>query len=171
MPYLALGYSLIEVLVALALLSILLTLAAPGMKQLITSNRSTAYGDELVRSFELARSTAIARRTKIEVCTLGNGNSCRSNTDADWRNWHKGWMVRATPGNEVLAVHGALGEGTAVTGSSGAVEFDASGGVSDSVPQQYWLRFTNCSRKEDRLIEVNASGRVSINATDCSIRG
>lgn len=63
------GFTLIEVLVVIALLGIVTALAAPGFASLIQSNRVQAAAGELQRALYYARSEAMSRGVNVIVTT------------------------------------------------------------------------------------------------------
>ncbi|MBB2898261.1 GspH/FimT family pseudopilin [Pseudomonas sp. AS2.8] len=109
------GFTLIEVLVVIALLGIVTALAAPGFANLVQSNRVQAAAGELQRALYYARSEAMSRGVNVVVTT-----------DPEDAN---GWMgaLRITtvktvvlPNAEVLRQYsGGLGSGVNGTGSVG----------------------------------------------------
>lgn len=80
------GLTLIELIIALAIIAILVTAGVPGMRQLIDSNRTTAYVNSLVGGIHLARSEAVKRNSEVSICASNNGTGC----SGDWSN---GWVV------------------------------------------------------------------------------
>lgn len=63
------GFTLIEVLVVIALLGIVTALAAPGFASLVQSNRVQAAAGELQRALYYARSEAMSRGVNVVVTT------------------------------------------------------------------------------------------------------
>jgi type IV fimbrial biogenesis protein FimT len=74
------GFTLLELMVTLAIAAILATMAIPNFTEIITSNRLTTYNNELVAALNLARSEAIKRNQQIIVRKTG-------------ANWENGWHV------------------------------------------------------------------------------
>lgn len=67
------GVSLIELMVALAVLAILVTVGAPGMQQLVNGQRAASSANEILSGLALARAEAIRRNTNMRFC-LGNSS-------------------------------------------------------------------------------------------------
>lgn len=76
----SLGFTLIELMVTIAIAAILLGVAIPSFTSVIISNRLTASTNEFVTSLNLARSEAIKRGQHVVVRKTG--------TD-----WEDGWQV------------------------------------------------------------------------------
>jgi len=82
------GFTLVEVLVVLALASILLSLAAPSLAAMVGSMRLTVAVNSLFSSLMLARSEAIKRKSRVVVCKSANGEGC-----VTAGGWEQGWIV------------------------------------------------------------------------------
>ena len=162
------GFTLIEMMVVLALALVLLTIGVPSFNQIIKNNRLIAQANALSGLLASARSEAITQRAVVTVCGSSNGTAC----DAQWS---VGWIsfldvngnaaVDVSDGDTVLkhmntvpdkvnvALVGATtvrfnSQGFAVAGSSGTMRF--------------------CDDRGDthgRALNISATGRVSV-ATD-----
>ena len=84
------GFSLIELLVALAIASILLGLAAPSFSEIIQNNRLTGQLNHLTSQLLYARSEAVKSNRNVIVCKSTDGMNC---TNAS--HWEDGWIVFA----------------------------------------------------------------------------
>ena len=84
----AAGFSLTELLVSLAILAALASLAGPGMVHLIQQERSTTALNQLLSAVHLARSSAITRGATVTLCPSANGQTC-----AGRNRWHEGAIV------------------------------------------------------------------------------
>lgn len=65
------GFTLIELMVVIAIVAILASLAAPSFKSLLAKKRVEGVMSELVTDLEYARSEAVQRNTPVQV-TLGS---------------------------------------------------------------------------------------------------
>lgn len=86
------GFTLVELVVTLAIAAILVTVAIPGFGNLIRDNRLIAGTNQLVATLALARSEAVKRGAAVSICASNNGTGCTS-TD-----WNDGWLVFSDAG-------------------------------------------------------------------------
>ncbi|MDQ2694950.1 MAG: GspH/FimT family pseudopilin [Pseudomonadota bacterium] len=83
------GITLVELVVVMALVAILTTLAVPALREIVARNQLASLEQELFASLTLARSEAIKRNQNVVLCPSANGTSCAGN--ARW--WHQGWIL------------------------------------------------------------------------------
>jgi type IV fimbrial biogenesis protein FimT len=67
------GFTLLELMVAIAVLAILLSIAVPNYNAQIAATRLRADADNVVTALQLARSEAVTRRTQVTVSNLATG--------------------------------------------------------------------------------------------------
>lgn len=70
------GFTLLDLLVTLAIATILVTVAVPGLQSITASSRQAGSVNELVAAMHVARSTAVARNVRVTVCASTDGASC-----------------------------------------------------------------------------------------------
>ncbi|MVF21369.1 prepilin-type N-terminal cleavage/methylation domain-containing protein [Methylocaldum sp. BRCS4] len=125
------GFTLIELMVAVAVLAVTLTIGVPSFRETILNNRQTTQINELVADVGLARSEAIKRGIPVTLCKRNtSGNNCDSSAA-----WADGWIIfsdRNRNGvldgdDNLLQVKPPLASGTTLTFSGGRVTFDARG--------------------------------------------
>lgn len=78
-----LGFTLIELVVTMAVAAILITVAVPAMRTFIQNGRINTQINDLKGDLSLARSEAIKRRTNVGICKSVNGIACAGG--GDWR--------------------------------------------------------------------------------------
>ena len=86
------GFTLVELLVVLAVGAILLTIAIPGYAFLVNSSRLAAVTNDLVTALHLARSEAIKRSIRVTVCKTSNAMAETPVCDTT-ASWQQGWLV------------------------------------------------------------------------------
>jgi type IV fimbrial biogenesis protein FimT len=74
------GFTLLELMVTVAIAAILVTVAMPSFTNTIIGNRLTTINNELVGALNLARSEAIKRNQQVVIRKTGT-------------NWQGGWQV------------------------------------------------------------------------------
>jgi type IV fimbrial biogenesis protein FimT len=82
------AFTLIELLITIAIMAVLVTLATPSLQALIRNNRITGQANELVAGLMLGRSEAVKRGVSVTLCGSADGSSCAGDG-----NWEQGWMV------------------------------------------------------------------------------
>ncbi|MDG4559694.1 MAG: Tfp pilus assembly protein FimT/FimU [Candidatus Competibacter sp.] len=123
------GFTLMELMVTVAVAAILLFVGVPTFQETINNNRLTSNANALVAALNLARSEAIKRNTRVTLCKSADGASCTAGGD-----YAQGWIVFADPnangaidaGEPIIQVGQALSGGLTLTGNG-------VGGVADSI--------------------------------------
>jgi type IV fimbrial biogenesis protein FimT len=82
------GFSVIELLVVLALLVLIPALVSPALSSVVNSSRLYSGAEAIFNSLLLARSEAVRRNDKVVVCKSANGVACAITGD-----WNQGWIV------------------------------------------------------------------------------
>jgi type IV fimbrial biogenesis protein FimT len=94
------GLTLIELLVTIAILAILLSIAVPNFITFVQNSRLIGQTNDLVTSLNYARSEAIKRGVRVSVCSRLDNTTCSS---AGVFNWDAGWLVFVNPNNNAVA--------------------------------------------------------------------
>ena len=83
------GFTLIELMIAIALTGLLLSMAVPALDNFTTSARQTSAINDFVASMHMARSTAVTTNFRTTICPSSNGVNCETVS------WDDGWIVFA----------------------------------------------------------------------------
>lgn len=70
------GFTLIELMVTIAVAAILMAIAVPSFTSLINSNRLTSAANEMVAAVQTARLEAVRTRRPVTICTSADGLTC-----------------------------------------------------------------------------------------------
>ncbi|SDX37068.1 GspH/FimT family pseudopilin [Marinobacter mobilis] len=73
------GYTLVELLITVAVVSTILSISIPGFSILIESQRLDSSTDTIGRAVYLARSEAIKRGQWVTLCLSNDGHQCSGN--------------------------------------------------------------------------------------------
>jgi type IV fimbrial biogenesis protein FimT len=83
------GFTMVELIITVAIAAIVLTLAIPSFSSIIKNNRQTTMLNEFTSYFLYAKSEAVTRGTAVTFCPR---NTAGTNCDAS-ANWDDGWVV------------------------------------------------------------------------------
>lgn len=151
------GFSLIELMIAIALLGILLAIAVPSFTDAVLGSKLRSYANNFLASTYLARGEAIKRNSVVKLCASSNGTSCTGS-------WEQGWIVLA--GTTAIQRQPALSSGMKMTESGGISSIDfAPTGVGVTPATLTLCRATPSAGNQERVISINSTGRASIAKT------
>ena len=153
------GFTLVELLAVVTILSIVTALAAPSFTSFASNQRLRGASTDLVMTLLAARSEAIKRNTEVTVSAAVAGGSV---------NWGRGWTATAANGAQIDRKE--VGSGF-IDGSTApeAIVFDGSGRISAMGGASIQLRD---GRGEGvvapRCISIDLSGRPHSSVGACS---
>jgi len=84
------GYNMMEVMMVVALVAVLATIAIPSFKYVTTSNRIASEVNGLLGDMQFARSEAVKEGQSVTVCISTDLATCALNPQG---NWALGWIV------------------------------------------------------------------------------
>lgn len=168
------GFTLVELIITLAIASILLTIAVPSFTSTIQSNRLVTDTNTLITAFNLARSEAIKRGVKSAICSGSESSGCGGS-------WDNGWIVFVdsdescayTAGTDtLLRVYQGLESSTLEAkqdGNSKACTAFNSRGMNTTSEFGKELVFTLCSPSlgKTKALSINPLGRVNKSEGTC----
>lgn len=165
------GFTVIELLMTITVMSILALIAVPGFNAMINNNRIRSDAGTLMANLAVARSEAARRGVSVTLCASSDGASCMGTTaDPSWIN---GYIAFTDPDSNatydsstetILLVSGPLSSGLTITasgfGAGNRLRFSASGEATLTGT------LTLCrSGYNGRVVSINNAGRASSKAT------
>lgn len=170
------GFTLIELMVTVAVVAVLAALAAPSFRTQIASARLTSHANALLSSLLLARSEAIKRNGRVVLCKSSDGATCVTGGA-----WQQGWIVfvdanndaqRAVPAETLLQQVAPLSGDFKLTGDANLVDYVSYSGLGSTALTTGGFQagtFTLCERSASsgpgRELVINATGRPRVEKT------
>lgn len=145
------GFTLIELIITVAIAAIVLAIGIPSFKETILQNRLTTYTNQLIGAINLARSEAIKRGVRVTPCP-SNGADCEA------IGYEKGWIVFTDPNNNakldtvngetIIRIFEKMPDGMTLTGNGNVDTYISYTG--DGVSRLEWrcvsIRYANSAR-------------------------
>lgn len=108
------GVTLVELLVALAVLSVLLATGVPGLEGLVANHRASAQANHLVAALAFARSEALKSGRAVTLCR--SASALAAEPGCGGPGWESGWIIyrdgnangTREAGEQILQVQGPL---------------------------------------------------------------
>ena len=163
------GFTLIELMVALAVAVIITTIAVPGFRTMIQNNRASTQANELLTALMLARAEAVKRGAPVSVCASANQSTCAGST-----NWATGWIVFTDSAgasgvldstDQLIRVWESLGGAPTVTGSVQNIRYLPSGLVASG--GSFTFTLPDCKGDQVQTVTINAVGSGRVSASAC----
>lgn len=119
------GFTLIEMLMTIAVAAILLVIAVPSFRYVTNSNRIASEINGLLGDLQFARAEAIKDGQTVTVCVSSNSTTCDGVGTTTWQN---GWIVYQNPAN-ILRVQAKFANTDSFQASNGVfqIQFNREG--------------------------------------------
>ena len=167
-----LGFSLLELMIALAIAAILLAMAMPSLQSFAGDSEMSAANNQLVYSLQIARSEAIKRSAAVGLCP--SANPLADEPACGGGNYTMGWIVFVdTDGNgirnaadEVVLQSEALSPAFSITADNvfaDRIYFNDSGTSTNpaGIPLSGNVRIDYRGGSAKRDVKVAANGRIT----------
>lgn len=168
------GFTLIELMVAVTVLAVLLTMGIPQFSKMLSNNRMTSTTNSVLAGIQMARAEAITRGVPVIFCQ----NNATNNGCSGITNLANGWLVGTDTDadgapDEILKVSGAYPGTMQVTGNANFlttfIRFNASGLIESgniTPPATFTICDSSRSGETGKNISVNATGGANLNTTN-----
>lgn len=160
------GFTLVELVITIAIAAIFASLAAPGFRQLIASQRIRTASFDLVSAMGYARSEAVKRNTSVTL---------RAGSAADGA-WNTGWRVVDPSSTTVILRGWTVGSNLELTEKSGSsqttIQFGLDGRIvlptGSTQPKLQIEPASTISGVTTRCVQIDLTGRPSTSTGVCS---
>lgn len=150
------GFTLIEVMVVIAIVGIFITIAAPSFTSFINTMRIKSASFDLVNDLNLARSEAIKRNADVVVVRLDAGG------------WQGGWRIDFDPPTAAaitLRQREAVGGAVTIAPNPDTITFQGNGRPTATVNFSLTSTLTGVT---PRCVRLTASGAARSELNACS---
>lgn len=162
------GFTLLELLIVLAVAGVLGAVAVPSLAAMVERNRVAAANNEFLSSIYLLRSEAVKRNRIVKMCRRQETGTPRCDS-SDGGGWHSGWLIwldadasnQIDAGELVIHTHASLAGDLRLTGSGSVanrIAFQPTGATHGVGNGTFTICVPGSSRK--RQIIISKAGRV-----------
>ena len=153
------GFTLVELMITIAILAIVLSIAAPSFRDILLNNRINTAAQEMHAALQIARSEAVKLKQTVTLCAANEDfDECEKTTD-----WAKGWLLILN-NDEVLKVW-TVSDGLNITGPEDGIIVLASGmlktvGIISAQEK-------SCSNGVKQTVKISLTGIVKMEKGSC----
>lgn len=163
------GFTLIELMITIAILGVGMALALPAFRETIRSNQVATASNAMIAAVNLARTEAIRSNRGGILCASSTGSSC------DGTNWNAGILVFTdadgsgawSSGDTAVRFYEANGAINFASSSDATVAFDRRGRTSSNVEITLQPKSCTSGASQKRRLYIKMSGQTRLTKEAC----
>lgn len=145
------GFTIVELMIVVAIVAILAALAGPSFRELMAMMRVKTAATDIHLSLMRARSEAIKRNTNVTIATASGG-------------WTAGWAI--SDGTTTVENHGAISGGAVSISGVSPITYSPNGrAAAATTPIQISLSSSDTTTA--RCVTISLSGQPTIKGGSC----
>jgi len=127
------GFTLYELLITVLVIGVILSIGVPNFAEFTQNSRLVSTSNDLLSSFQIARSEAARSKTNVTICASNNSRTAAPTCGGTFND---GWIVfidingdlaRAGAGENVIRAHPPVADGVTITTNAGSTYFSFAG--------------------------------------------
>ncbi|MDN3517459.1 GspH/FimT family pseudopilin [Aquisalimonas lutea] len=149
------AFTLIELMITIALAVIVATVAVPSFRSTIDSSRISTATNDLIVGLSAARSEALSRGRPVSLTT--RTASCSQGR----QDWQCGWRVVDTGDSSTIRQQDPAEPSVEIANAPGQVVYNPSGMLDGNSDEQFRIFIgSSADPRRERYIEISRTGRV-----------
>lgn len=151
------GFTLIELIITVSILSIMLSIAAPAFQNIIMSSQLASSANTMLGALQYTRSEAIKNNSEIHLCPSDNNTECSGKA-----NWEKNWIAI----NNEKSILKIWSNTEHITSNTPKISYRANG--ISKTEATFTTSTENCKTTQLYLIKVTKTSPPSLSKETCS---
>lgn len=144
------GFTLVELMIALAVLAVLAGIALPAYRELIAEQRNRSVANELHSALALARSEAVKRNVNITLVPMPT--------------WTEGWRIASPIAGQADLLSQAQPAGVTIDSAAAGITFTPSGRTTGAATFELT---SDTDTTAVRCLNLGVDGRASVDKGEC----